>query len=119
MYRHLRETLQSRLGDPQDFLQAFKDRGYFLDDLVLEPFDQIPPQKRTPILRKNVPLLAQRMTRYQPEIVVTLLKRIGRHVEHAISLAGADVKHYCVPFPGNGQQGNFRREMAEIAPLLP
>ena len=48
MYRHLRETLQSRLGDPQDFLQAFKDRGYFLDDLVLEPFDQIPPKNAFP-----------------------------------------------------------------------
>jgi putative transcriptional regulator len=119
MYRHLRETLQSRLGDPHDFLQAFKDRGYFLDDLVLEPFDQIPAKKRAPILRQNVPLLAQRMTRYQPEIVVTLLKRIGPYVEDAISQARADVKHYCVPFPGVGQQGNFRREMAEIVPLLP
>jgi DNA-binding transcriptional regulator YiaG len=119
MYRHLRETLQSRLGDPHDFLQAFKDRGYFLDDLVLEPFDQTPAKERAPILRQNIPLLAQRMTRYQPEIVITLLKRIGPYVQDAISQAGADVKHYCVSFPGNGQQGNFRREMADIAPLLP
>jgi putative transcriptional regulator len=119
MYRHLRETLQSRWGDPDDFLQAFKNRGYFLDDLVLEPFDQIPATKRASILRRNVPLLARRMTRYQPEIVVTLLKRIGPYVEDAISQARAEVKHYCVPFPGVGQQGNFRREMAEIIPLLP
>ena len=90
-----------------------------MDDLVLEPFDQIPAEERTPIFRKNVPLLAQRLTRYQPEIVVTLLKRIGPYVQDAISQAGADVKHYCVPFPGNGQQSNFRREMAEIASLLP
>jgi putative transcriptional regulator len=119
MYRHLRETLQSRLGDPHDFLQAFKDRGYFLDDLVMEPFGQISAKERIPILRKNVPLLAQRMTRYQPEIVVTLLKRIGPYVQDAISQAAVDVKHYCVPFPGTGQQGNFRRKMAEITPLLP
>jgi DNA-binding transcriptional regulator YiaG len=119
MYRYLRETLQSRLGDQGDFLQAFKDRGYFLDDLVLEPFDQISATKRASILRRNVPLLAQRMTRYQPEIVVTLLKRIGPYVGDAISQARVDVKHYCVPFPGVGQQGNFRREMAEIVPLLP
>jgi DNA-binding transcriptional regulator YiaG len=119
MYRHLRETLQSRLGDPDDFLQAFKDRGYFLDDLVLAPFDQISVKERVPILRRNVPLLSRRIKRYQPEIVVTLLTRIGPYVEEAISLAHADVKHYCVPFPGMGQQINFRREMAEIAPLLP
>jgi DNA-binding transcriptional regulator YiaG len=119
MYRLLRETLQSRLGDQDDFLQAFKDRGYFLDDLVLEPFDQIPATKRASILRRNVPFLARRMTRYQPEIVVTLLKRIGPYVEDAISRARADVQHYCVSFPGTGQQGNFRREMAKIVPLLP
>ena len=119
LYRYLRETLQLRLGDEDDFLQAFKDRGYFLDDLVLEPLDQIPATERASILRRNVPLLAQRMARYQPEIVVTLLKRIGPYVEDATSQARADVRHYCVPFPGSGQQGNFRREMAEIIPLLP
>src|ERR1700678_3003819 len=119
MYRHLREALQSRLGNPHDFLQAFKDRGYFLDDLVLEPFDQIPAKERAPILKQNIPRLAQRMTRYQPEIVITLLKRIDPYVQDAISRARADVKHYCVPSPGNGQQSNFRREMAEIPQLLP
>jgi hypothetical protein len=116
LYRYLKEALQSHLGNPRDFLESFKEHGYFLDDLVLEPIQHIP---RTPIYRQNIPLLAQRITQYEPEVIVTLLKRISRHVEDAISLSGLKVHHDWVPFPGSGQQANFRLKMEKVRLLLP
>lgn len=119
LYRHLRETLQPRLGDPPDFLKAFCENGYFLDDLAAEPVESLPVTERASILKRSIPLLAKKLVQYQPEVVITLLKRISGYVEDAISLAGLDVHYHSVPFPGNGQQANFRQVMERIVPLLP
>jgi hypothetical protein len=40
-------------------------------------------------------------------------------VEDAAIAAGSDAPRYAVPFPGNGQQARFRKEMARLLPLLP
>jgi DNA-binding transcriptional regulator YiaG len=119
LYRNLKEVLLPHWSDEQNFLDAFKDHGYFLEDLTHEPVGGISVRERSAILRQSVPLLAKRLTKYQPQIVVTLLKRISEYVEDAISLAALDLPHYSVPFPGNGQQVRFRQQMKEILPLLP
>jgi hypothetical protein len=119
VYRYLKEVLEPHLGWPTDFLAAFAARGYFLDDLVTEPVDHIPLGERTPIFRKSVPLLAHRLREYRPQLIVTVLKRIEDHVEESRQVAGIEAPHYKVPFPGNGQQANFRRRMAEILPHFP
>lgn len=119
VYRYLREMLLSRFGGSDDFLAAFATHGYYLDDLVTDPVDHIPLPDRRPIFKQSVPLLAERMAAMQPKAIVTILMRIADYAEDARKLAGLDVPHYRVPFPGTGQQGNFRRRMAEIIPLLP
>jgi hypothetical protein len=119
VYRYLREALQFHLGDPGDFLEGFADRGYFLDDLVTEPVDHVPRPTRRSIYEKCVPVLAARMTAMQPQIVVSILISISPFVQRAIALSDLDVPHYRLPFPGTGQQGNFRRRIGEILPLLP
>jgi hypothetical protein len=119
VYRYLNEVLQTHLGNPVSFLEAFRDRGYFLDDLASEPIGKVPSKEHERILRQNIPRLAHRIAEYQPELIVTVLKRIFPYVEEAVSLAGVNVPNRPVSFPGNGQQGNFRREMAEILPDLP
>lgn len=118
VYRYLKEALLSHLGDPDNFLQAFADCGYFLDDLVLTPVDTLPIPARRPMYAAAVPLLAQRLSGYQPAAVVSILKRISSHVEEAISVAGLLVPHHSVSFPGTGRQGDFRREIAAILPHL-
>jgi len=119
VYRHLEEALRSHLGSPDSFLKAFRERGYFLDDLTLEPIGTISPGERKRILKQNIPRLAQRIAEYQPQMIVTILKRIFPYVEEARSLAGVNVPNRPVSFPGNGQQVVFRREMAELLPDLP
>jgi putative transcriptional regulator len=121
MYRELKSALESHLGHPPDFLQAFKERGYFLDDLSLEPINSVTRGKRGRRLTPDVELLAERMSGYQPELVISLLKRIRPYVADAMSKAGLDPnkQHRTVSFPGMGQQANFRREIAELLMLLP
>jgi putative transcriptional regulator len=119
VYRYLHESLQLHIRGDQGFLTAFRERGYFLDDLVAQPVDDIPLKDREAVFRQSVPHLAERLAQYQPEVVITILKRISGYVEEAMSLAALDVPHYAVPFPGNGQQTNFRHEMAAILPNLP
>jgi hypothetical protein len=119
VYRYLKEALAHHLDQPDDFLSAFAARGYLLDDRVLEPVDHIPMNQRKRVFLKNVPLLARRMNEYRPQIIITILKRIEPYVESARLQAGLDVLHRSVPFPGTGQQANFRREMADIVKHLP
>jgi hypothetical protein len=63
--------------------------------------------------------LADRIAEYQPQAIVTVLLRIKEIVEAAAAAAGSDAPTYAVPFPGNGQQARFLREMADILPKLP
>jgi hypothetical protein len=119
VYRYLKDVLAPHLGESADFLSTFAARGYFLDDLVLEPVDHIPVARRDPIFRENVPMLANRMAEYRPQMIVTILKRIAPYVEEARFHAGLDVPHHAVPFPGTGQQGNFRRTMVELIKHFP
>lgn len=119
VYRHLEKALQSHLGNSDSFLKAFREHGYFLDDLTLEPIGTVSPGERKRILKQNIPRLAQRIAEYQPQMIVTILKRIFPYVEEARSLAGVDVPNRSVSFPGNGQQVVFLREMAELLPDLP
>lgn len=119
VYRYLREALGAHLGYPKDFLSAFAGRGYFLDDLVTEPVDGLSMRDRKPLFERGAHHLADRMAANPPSVIVTILMRIADHVEDARRLAGLDVPHHRVPFPGTGQQGNFKVRMAEVVPHLP
>ncbi len=115
MYRYMREVF----GHPPDFLEWFKAKGYYLDDLSLRPINWNTTSERRKAHRGNIPGLAQRIGEYDPIVIVTVLKSIGPAVEAAIEMASSRAQHHVVAFPGNGQQGRFRREMAEIIPKLP
>jgi hypothetical protein len=97
-----------------DFLEQFKARGWYLDDLVLTPVNHLGRAERNRRCRAAEQSLADRIARYQPRAIVALLLGIKAIVE-----AAATAPRYAVPFPGNGQQARFRRELALILPQLP
>ncbi len=119
MYRLFREVLSPKLGSPPDFLSAFVERGYFLDDLVLKPVNWLTATERRNLHRENIPLLAERLQVYRPRVIVSVLKAIRHAVEEARGAAGLDVPHHTVSFPGMGRQAKFRREMASLVDSLP
>jgi len=107
------------LGVDGDFLLRFKAYGWYLDDLVLVPVDRMRPAQRREACLAARSSLADRIAEYRPQAIVTVLLRIKEIVEAAATAAGSDAPRYAVPFPGNGQQARFLREMADILPRLP
>jgi hypothetical protein len=118
MFRYVRDALSGHFGHPADFLAEFQRRNYFLDDFVLDPIAQSASRRDCEeLFQQWAPSLVARLAEMRPQVM--LLMRIAPHVEAARQAAGLDVVHHQVPFPGTGQQGNFRRRMAEIVPSLP
>ena len=102
-----------------DFPEQFKARGWYLDDLVLTPVNRLDKAARKKQCRDAQKSLAKRIEKYRPRAIVSLLLSIEDIVEDAAIAAGSDAPRYAVPFPGNGQQARFRKEMARLLPLLP
>jgi hypothetical protein len=119
MLSHLQRAVEQSLGPSGDFLARFKGYGWFLDDLVLEPVDKLSPRERAAKCLGARASLADRIAKYQPLAIVTMLLRITNHVDAAAIAANCTAPRYIVPFPGMGQQVRFRAAMAQIIPKLP
>ncbi|PYV20252.1 MAG: hypothetical protein DMG24_23370, partial [Acidobacteria bacterium] len=117
LYREMKRAFSG--GD--DFLQEFRSKCFFLDDLVLNPINKAEGKERTEHRRNGVPLLAARMRRYKPAAVVVLMKAIEPMVRKAMYEAGlsSTIPFYVVPFPAMGNAKRFRDVMAQIIPTLP
>jgi hypothetical protein len=102
-----------------DFLERFHSYGWYLDDLVLAPVNQLTPRERKAAHLGAAQDLQRRIAEYRPLAIVCLLKSIGTIVRAAASGAGFDGPFYEVPFPGNGQQRRFHLQMIDIIPELP
>lgn len=105
-------------GDPLNFLDWFRDKGWYLDDLVLTPMNHYTNTKRGEAHTASLSDFSTRLQSYSPQCVVSLLRRIREPVQQAVNAAGLDIPHYSVPFPGNGQQRRFAEEMRLIVPKL-
>jgi hypothetical protein len=115
LYREIRNVF----GGNEEFLESFKSRGFFLDDLVLEPVNQLERPERRRVCRQAVSSLSKRLQDYRPDTVVALLCSIRPMVAEAVRDAGLNCEFYCTPYPGFGNQPRFRKAMAEIIPHLP
>lgn len=97
-----------------DFLSIFKAEGCYLDDLSHEPVDNLPRRERRKKIDNCVSALAERMKEYQPEHVIAVLKSIETPVRRAAHKANLDVHIEAVPFPGQGNQCRFAKELSKI-----
>ena len=110
MTRHMQRAVESVLGASSNLLESFKAYGWYLDDLVLTPVNHLTRSERKAkwLTAKNS--LADRIAKYQPLAIVSLLLGIQRIVEDAAISAGSNVSRYAVPFPGMGQQARFHKK---------
>ena len=114
--------VKEAFGNGANFLSEFKAKGFFLDDLVLYPINQIKDKnERNEHRRKGVSLLAGRMKDYRPAAVVVLMCAIKPMVVDAMNQAGlSSVPLYVTPFPIFPKNLKaFKEKMAEIMPKLP
>ena len=119
MRLHYASTIELALGESKDFLKSFKSYGWYLDDLVLEPVNHLPPRERKEKCLGAQKCLADRVAVCRPEAIVSVLKSIEPFVGAAAIMAGCDAPRYAVPFPLWGQLRRFQAEMADLIPKLP
>jgi hypothetical protein len=102
-----------------DFLNWFRDHGFFLDDLVHKPINWRIRAERRSAHYENVGDVVDRILEYSLKAIVIVLKFIKSAVGEALDRSAIHVPHYVVSFPENGKQRHFLEEMAEIIPKLP
>ena len=100
--------------DTPEFLDFFKVKGCYLDDISIIPVDNLTRLERNKVLIESLEDFSPRLTGYQPEVVVAILKSIETHVRRAMLMAKLTCPLYVPPFPGQGHQKKFRDEMSEI-----
>src|SRR5262249_45796575 len=101
MMRSVKRAMDAAgLRSDGDFFEYLKQLGWYLDDLVLTPVDKLAPSERQARCAASEPCLAERIAKYRPQAVVTLLKRIKPNVDAAMAAAGCSVPHHVLPFPG-------------------
>lgn len=101
-------------GSAVDFLEHFRDSGCYLDDLTETPINKLKGNIREEHLLLGINALADRIKLMRPEIVVCVLRKIGKHVEKAIIQSGVSVTTYITHFPGNGHQNKYIAALSEI-----
>jgi hypothetical protein len=120
MTRNMERALTAAgLTGSGDFLQNFKALGWYLDDLVLAPENRLDRSQRKAMCLAAEKSLADRIAKYRPLAIVSLMFGIRSIVEAAAASARSNAKQFAVPFPGNGQQGRFQQAMSHILPELP
>jgi len=108
-------------GDGLDFLRFFKDKGCYLDDLCLEPINNLNNEDRESQRVNNIDSLSERIGELEPTVIVILLKYIEKHVKIAIRRSGVKTKlQFITPFPAhsNKNKENCISQNARILELL-
>jgi hypothetical protein len=115
LFREIRKAFCGK----EAFLEDFKNKGFYLDDLVLEPVNHLEHKARTSLCKDSISSFAKRLKNYKPEAIVILLMSIKPMVLEAMHEAGLSYEPFCTPYPGFGNQPRFQKAMIGIIPNLP
>lgn len=118
VHGQFRKALAPHIGDNPTFVEAFKQAGFYLDDLVLEPVNWLSPSERQAMHTASIASLAERLKDYKAPRVVAFMRRIEAPVKAAIMASGVPCDLHVTPFPGNGRQGEFQLAMRAILSRL-
>ncbi|GGB48225.1 hypothetical protein GCM10011316_20470 [Roseibium aquae] len=118
VHSQLRRALAPHIGESPSFVEAFRQAGFYLDDLVLDPVNWLSRSERRASHAAGIPSLARRLKDYKAPRVVAFMKAIAAPVQTAIAVSGTACSLHVVPFPGNGRQGEFQSAMRTILPEL-
>ena len=106
------------VGESPSFVDSFKQAGFYLDDLVLEPVNWLSRTERQATHATSIASLANRLRDIESPLVVAFMKGIAAPVKTAIAASGVSCQFEVVPFPDNGRQAEFRSAITAILPML-
>ncbi|MGA3033987.1 MAG: uracil-DNA glycosylase family protein [Terracidiphilus sp.] len=112
-------AIKRAFGDKETFLDDFKKRGFYLDDLVLTPINKLESHERSRLRQEAVPELAKRLIEYEPKAVVVVMRAVLPMVRKAMRIAGISYEPFCVPHPAFGNWARFSNAMTAIIDSLP
>jgi hypothetical protein len=99
----------------REFLNFFKDKGFYLDDLCLIPTNKSNESFRNQVYEDSIDSLATRLLEYRPQVIIVFLKRIVGPINEAIQKVDlGEYFYYNIPFGGMGHQLKFISQLAEI-----
>lgn len=104
-------------GDGQEFLEYFRQSGCYLEDLCLQPVNNVRGSPRRALHREGIAPLAGRLSqlREQPCAIVIVGRSIRRPVCDALQQTGWDgARAFSTVFPAMGHQNRYVRELAEV-----
>ena len=101
-------------SDTTSFLKFFQNKGCYLEDLTMTPVNKMPTVEREKTLELGIIRLSKKLIDFDPEAIVIVLKKIERYVKNAISIAGLSCPVYSLPFPGNGHQNRFIKDLSTV-----
>lgn len=103
-----------------NFLDKFKDLGFYLDDLCGEPVNHLKngnDKKKRIILRKLYePDLAKRVELYKPKYVIITPMDIKVNIANVLSLAKIEAPYQELPFPVGSQTNadNYVNKLTDV-----
>jgi hypothetical protein len=112
-------AMKRAFGNRETFLEDFKKKGFYLDDLVLTPINKLDRRERSRRREEAVPELAKRLVATKPKAVVVVMRAILPKVQQAMRMAGILYEPFCVPHPAFGNWTRFSDAMKEITDDLP
>lgn len=104
LFRHVVEAVLGAkpTRDKAPYLDALRERGVFLVDLSVDPFDD-----RREAIPRCVPDLVRRVRALRPGRTVLIGTAVYDEAYDALSRAGLPVVNVRLPYPGSGQQRRF------------
>jgi hypothetical protein len=115
----LYHAMRRAFGGETTFLEDFKTRGFYLDDLVREPVNKLARQERSRLRWASIDGLSERLTQYRPTAVVIVMRAIKPMIRDAMRKAGILYEPFCAPHPAFGNWTRFHSAMTEIIHSLP
>ena len=103
-------VLGREFASASEFLNYFRDAGFFLDDLCLKPVNHMEPQPRKLARKASVSELAARIKAYSPRAIICIMKTIAPLVIDAVDLSGITLEFgfHRVSFPAMSNEQDYR-----------
>lgn len=112
--RAFSQAYQYEWESGEAFLASFQALGCYLDDLCLDPVNQLDPAARRRQRVVAAPLLAARLQRITPHAVVSVMTATRREVTAAIAMSGVQPQFVdFMPFPTFGNQYKYLQRLTE------
>jgi hypothetical protein len=117
-----RRVLVESCGFPHeagDFLRAFAEAGFFLDDFSSVRGDKPAERPLDPDVRAGVERIAGSISEQQPLVIVGVLQRIERLLYEAVACSGCpDTPWICLPFPNWRSDGTRKAFEAGLRQVI-